>query len=376
MPEKRAFDVIIVGGGIAGAGLAYFLAARGRHDVLVLEREAQPGYHASGRSAATLVVYHRHPVIRALIARGGEFLRDPPPGFADAPLLERFGVIVPAGGPAWDELQALGATMAAEGIHVEPLDLAACRARHPALSPDHFDGGLYFPDDGGLDLHGLLHGYLRRATHAGGLVRLSTEVTAVTRAGGRVTGVATAAGEFRAPVVVDAAGAWAGEVARLAGAAPIPMQPLRRTIITFAAPAGLEVRGLPMIDCESRSFYCKPESGGFLVSPMDETPMAPCDAAPAEEDVADAIDKVAAALPPLAPGALRRKWAGLRTFAPDRVPVVGFDPGLPGFFWLAGQGGVGLETSPILGRVAADLIVDGRTDAFDAARLAPDRFRA
>jgi D-arginine dehydrogenase len=129
-----------------------------------------------------------------------------------------------------------------------------------------------------------------------------------------------------------------------------------------------------MVDCEARRLYFKPESGGFLASPMDETPVAPGDAAPTEEDVAQAVERLATMAPPLAPRALRRKWAGLRTFAPDEVPVVGEDPRVPGFFWLAGQGGVGIETSPALGRLAADLLTTGRTEVFDAAALSPARF--
>ncbi|HEY3356045.1 MAG TPA: FAD-binding oxidoreductase, partial [Polyangia bacterium] len=364
------------GGGIAGAALAYFLQRRGLSDILVLEREAQPGYHASGRSAATVVTFHRQPIVRRLIALGGAFLREPPAGFSDEPLVEGFGVIVPAGGAAWPDLQAFAAVMAAEGIRNQLIDIDEATRRHPALAGPRYDGGLLLPDDGAIDVHGLLQAYLRPVTRAGGEVRLRADVHAVLTADGRVTGVECSAGRFGARRVVNAAGAWAGVIGALAGASPIAFTPLRRTIITFDAPDGLPARGLPMIDCEQHRFYVKPESGGFLASPMDETPVAPCDAAPAEEHVAEAIDKVARHLPAIAPRALRRRWAGLRTFAPDLVPVVGEDPRLGGFFWLAGQGGVGIETSPALGRLAADLILDGQTDVMDPAPLLPGRFAA
>jgi D-arginine dehydrogenase len=376
MTERRDFEVIIIGGGIAGAALGYSLARRGVTDVLLLEREAQPGYHSSGRSAAAVVSFNRSPLHRRLIQLGAAVLRRPPADLADAPLLEEHGVIVPAGPAALPELARFAGVMAGEGIGVEVLAQDAACARHPALTPARFAGGLWFPTDGAIDLGGLLQGYLRRLARGGGLVRLATEVRAVVRAGGRATGVETGAGRFGARWIVDAAGAWAGEVAALAGALPIPITPRRRTIVTFAAPAGLSVRGLPMIDCEEHRFYVKAESGGFLASAMDETPATPGDAAPTEEDVATAVDRVATYTPLLAPAALRRRWAGLRSFAPDLAPVVGQDPRVEGFFWLAGQGGVGIETSPVLGQLAADLLLDGRSDACDAAPLAPGRFAA
>src|SRR5262249_42962711 len=169
-----------------------------------------------------------------------------------------------------------------------------------------------------------------------------------------------------------AAGAWAGALAQKAGAVPIEITPRRRCIATFAAP--VDVSGWPLVAHESRHVYFAPESGGLLVSPMDEVAMPPCDARPDEEALAIAVERRREVPPPLAPRPFRRKWAGLRTFAPDRVPVVGRDPQLGGFFWLAGQGGCGIETSPIMAEIAADLLTSGRCDRFDTRALLPERF--
>jgi D-arginine dehydrogenase len=238
------------------------------------------------------------------------------------------------------------------------------------------EGALLLPEDGHLDVHALLQGYLRRLTRAGGEVRCGTEVCEVLRERGRCVGVGTPGGPLRARWVVNAAGAWAGVLGQLAGATPITFQPRRRTIVTFAAPAAHEVGRWPMVASEAHKAYFKPESGGLLTSPMDETPSPPCDAHPADEDVARAMEKLGRLAPTLVPQALRRKWAGLRTFAPDEVPVVGEDPRVPGFFWLAGQGGSGIETSPVLGALAADLLLDGTSAHEAAAAVTPGRFVA
>jgi D-arginine dehydrogenase len=376
MSQRERFEIIVVGAGIAGASVAAFLAERGARDVLLLEREAQPAYHATGRSAAALVELNRHSLWRRLIVLGGQVLRRPPAWLADAPLVDPIGVVVPAAGPAWAELRGFEPQLRAEGIATRLIGPDEACALVPALDPAALDGALLLPEDGHLDVHALLQGYLRRLTRAGGEVRCGAEVLAVLREGGRCVGVGTAGGALRARWVVNAAGAWAGVLGQLAGATPIAFQPRRRTIVTFAAPAGRDVARWPMVDSEAQQAYFKPESGGLLTSPMDETPSPPCDAAPTDEDVARAVAKLGRLAPPLVPQALRRKWAGLRTFAPDDVPVVGADPTLPGFFWLAGQGGSGIETSPVLGALAADLLLDGQSPHEAAAALAPTRFVA
>ncbi len=374
-PRKDHYEIVIVGAGIAGASLAYFLAERGQSDLLLLEREEEPGYHATGRSAGALVEYHREPTVRRLIQLGAAFLREPPPGLVEDPLLDPVGVLVPAAGEAWRESQTFARTLASEGVALELLDREQTLARVPVLEPAEVDGSVQLLRGGHLDVHGLHSGYLRAVARAGGELSCACEVQGVLVERGRCLGVQLERRAIHAGLVVDAAGAWAGALARLAGAAPIAIQPRRRTVITFAAPAGHDVRRWPMVDSEAHRYYFKPESGGLLASPMDQAPSEPCDARPDELTVAEAVDKLERHAPGLAPRALRQRWAGLRSFAPDEVPLVGPDPLRAGFFWLAGQGGVGIETSPVLGRLAAELILDGRSELDPAGALAPARFR-
>jgi D-arginine dehydrogenase len=371
---RRTYEVVIVGGGIAGASLAYFLAARGVRDVLLLEREAQPGSHSTGRSAAVAVEWDPIPALQALKVQGAAFLRRPPAGFAEQPLLLPSGILVVCQAPLWDAARAAVPVLAAAGTAVEALSRDQVLARIPLLEPASVDGGVLLPEDGHIEVHELLWSYLRQAARGGGERRTGVTVHGVRRAGDRVVGVATSDGDLDARWVVDAAGAWSGDLAAAAGATPIALTPHRRTIITFAAPDDVDVRGWPMVSCDSHHLYFAPEAGGLFASPMDEVPMPPCDPSPDDLTIAETVDRIARLAPRLAPRHIRRSWAGLRTFAPDRVLVVGEDPRLRGFFWLAGQGGCGIETSGAVGQIAADLLVDGRTDCFDAAQLSPARF--
>jgi D-arginine dehydrogenase len=367
-------EVIVIGGGIAGASLVYFLAELGITDVLLLEREGQPGQHSTGRSAAVLAELDAQPVVMRLKMLGGEFLRHPPEDFCETPLLEPSGVMVLFRDPLWSMVQSLAAEMGIAGVRTELLAPAEAVRRVPALIAERMDGALLLPDDGRIDVHALLTSYLRHARRRGVEQRFASEALDVVSEGGRCVGVATAAGVVRARWVVDAAGAWAGKVARAAGAAPIRLVPKRRTIVILPAPDGLDIRAWPFVNSECDRVYFAPESGGLLLSPMDEEPMEPCDVRPDELVVAEALERLGVVAPALVPRTLRRTWAGLRTFAPDGAPVVGEDPRLPGFFWLAGQGGFGIETSPALGAIAADLIATGKTTRFNASLLAPTRF--
>jgi D-arginine dehydrogenase len=370
--SRRRFEVIIVGGGIAGASLAYFLTERGIADILVLEREQHPGYHSTGRSAATLAELDPIPTLHALKVLGGRFLREPPAGFADTALLVRSGVMVLLKGEMWDAIRAGAPMLEQMGTRLVLLSPAEAVARVPALRADRFTGAALLPDDGHIDVHALLWSYLGHARRRGVELRFGVEVHGVRVEGGRCTGLATAEGDLRARFVVNAAGAWAGKLAALAGASPIAIVPHRRTIVTFAAP--VDVRDWPMVHSDDDHLYFAPESGGLLLSPMDEDAMEPCDARPDDEVIARGLARLGSLAPSLVPQTLRRKWSGLRSFAPDRVPVVGEDPRVHGFFWLAGQGGCGIETSGAIGPIAADLLVDGRTNRFDAQALSPARF--
>ena len=367
-------DVIIIGAGVAGISLSYFLTERGVTDILILERESQPAYHATGRSAAVLVELDTIPALHQLKVRSAGFFRDPPSGFSEYPLLQRSGALLLFGGPMWDTLRQAAQSLEEMGTRLQLLSPAEAVARVPVLSEEHFEGAVLLPEDGQMDVHQLLQSYTHHARKKGAVQQLNTEVEAIRVENGRSVGVETRTGRFRARWIVNAAGAWAGTVGRMAGAAPIGFVPHRRTIVTFPVPEGVDVSGWPLVQSEVHKFYFRPESGGLLLlCPMDEDPTEPCDARPDDLVVAEGIERLTSFVPRLAPRTIRRAWSGLRTFSVDRVPVVGEDPRLPGFFWLAGQGGCGIETSPIMGQVAADLLVSGKTDRFDAQLLSPSR---
>jgi len=374
MPERNEFEVVIIGGGIAGASLAYFLTERGVTDVALLERESQHGYHSTGRSAATLVEKDPIPVVQQLKALGGKFLRHPPAGFSDNPLLNPCPVMLLYRRENLAQFDTAVEALRRDKIAFETLSAAEAIERVSVLTLQEPERAIVLTADGRIDVHELLTSYLRHARSRGAIVRTSSEVRELVVENGRCRGVVTDSGTFTARWVVDAAGAWAGTIAQLANAAEIALEPRRRTIVTFAPPPKLSVSGWPFIISEADLIYFAPESGGLLLSPMDQEPIAPCDAHPDDEVIAAAMERLRALAPSLVPTSLKRKWAGLRTFSPDSIPVVGEDPRIKGFFWLAGQQGFGIESSPAIGQIAADLIVRGTTDRFDASILSPTRF--
>ena len=374
MPEKSGFDAIIIGCGIAGASLAYFLAEGGMKDILILEREEQPGYHATGRSAAVLVEFDLVPSVQQLKILGAQFLRNPPEEFSENPLLQPSGILVMVKGALWELAQQMVPGLRQEGVVVDLLSQEETLSIVPVVSPANFDGALFFPKDGHLDVHELLWGYLRNARRRGTILRSGEEVKALKVGQGRCEGVITKAGEYHANWVIDAAGAWAGKIREWAGPSPVRLTPYRRTIITFAAPEGLEVKMWPLVADLSHELYFSPESGGLLASPMDEEPMEPCDARPDDLVVAETIERLKRLTPRLVPKSIVSKWAGLRTFAPDQAMVIGEDPVLKGFFWLSGQGGAGIETSAAVGQIASDLILEGQTALMDMKAISPSRF--
>lgn len=371
MAAAAEHEVVIAGAGIAGASLAYFLARAGVPDVLVLEREDRPGRHASGRSAEALVEVELDPVWQPLLSRGAAFLRQPPPGFAGGQAIVRAtGVVNLMDAGERSALEVALPALWSQGVRAEVLEPAALRRRLPFLTEVDVAGGLWLPRSGRLAVGALLTGYLDAARAAGAAVWLGAEISGVVTTGGRVTGVQTRRGEVRCRTLVNAAGAWAGELGARAGGRGIPLQPLRRTVISFDAPAGQAVAGWPLLSYDSRGIYVAPEGEGLLASPMDEDPVAPCDAAPDPARIALALERLGRLAAPLVPAEVRAARAGLRTFAPDHHPVVGDDPDRPGLFWLAGQGGWGIETSPALGQLGAALLT-GQPLEDDLAAVAP-----
>jgi len=349
------YDFIVVGGGIAGASAAYELAAHGR--VLVLERESQPGYHTTGRSAALFVQTHGPSVIRALARGAKNFFLDPPAGFAEHPLLTARGMLLI--GRA-DQSASLEQSFAQSSRHVagmRRLDVKEACELVPLLKEDYLVGAVLDPEAMDMDVHAIHWGFIRGMRARGGKLVTSAELQGLERNSGDKGSkwiARTTAGDFAAPVVVNAAGAWCDKVGAMAGAGAIGLVPKRRTAFIFDPPAGAEIAKWPSVIDVGEEFYFKPDAGKFLGSPADQTPMEPCDAQPEDFDVALAVDRIqrAARIPVTH---ISRKWAGLRSFVADGCPVVGYDPLVEGFFWLAGQGGYGIETSPSMGRLTASL---------------------
>lgn len=347
------FDVAVVGAGIAGASLAYFLAPERR--VVVLEQESETGYHTTGRSAAIFVESYGNAVIRALTAEGRDFFGGPPAGFSDAPLWRDIDLFLIGTAGQEETIAARYEEVRHQAVGVEVADGSLFETHHPLARKGVVKSVLYDRGAKELDVAALHQGFLRGVTRAGGTVAVDRQVTSLYRQGGYWS-IVTAGGTYGADIVVDAAGAWVDAVAELAGLDALGLQPLRRTVCLVDVPAGMSVDDWPMAIDVDETFYFKPESGRLLCSPADETPSPPCDAQADELDVAIAVDRMQSILD-IEVNHIASKWAGLRTFAPDRAPVVGFDPRADGFFWLAGQGGYGIQTAPALGRTAASLLL-------------------
>lgn len=369
-------DVLIAGAGIAGASAAYEIAPFAK--VIVLEREGQPGYHTTGRSAAVFAPAYGNRVIRALTAASHAFYRERAGGLADHPVLTPRGALFVARQDQLATLDALHAEIRPEVPALQRLDGSQPCARVPVLRADYVAGGLYDPTSMDLDVAAIHQGYLKGFRARGGTVITDAEVRAIS-GDGATWRVETRAGPFEAAVLVDAAGAWADELATMAGIAPVGLSPKRRTAILFE-PSVQPDPAWPLVLDADEAFYFKPESGVLLGSPADETPVPPCDVQPEELDVAIAIDRIERAAA-FSVTHVRRKWAGLRTFAPDKTPVVGMDETRPGFFWMAGQGGYGIQMAPALARAAAMLLLEGALPddllehGLNAAELLPRRLR-
>jgi D-arginine dehydrogenase len=371
---RRMIDFLVIGGGIAGASAAYFLAERG--SVVVLEREEFPGYHSTGRSAALYTENYGNAAIRGLTLASRPFFETPPASFGDHKLLTPRGVLMVAakGDRAAFEAALEEGARTAPGLREIGVDEALRRC--PVLSPEWLGHALYEPAAMDMDVHAIHQGFLRGLRERGGEIVANAAPEAIER--GTEGWLVRAAGRtLAARIVVNAAGAWSDEVATLAGARPVGLIPKRRTAFTIEAPDGASADWPMAIDVHE-TLYFKPESGRLLVSPADETPTPPCDVQPDEMDIAVAASRLEE-MTTLRVARIARKWAGLRSFVDDKTPVLGFAPEAPGFLWVAGQGGYGIMTSPAMGRAAAALAAgealprDVAELGVAAAALAPAR---
>jgi D-arginine dehydrogenase len=344
-------DVIVIGGGIAGVAAAAFLAERAT--VVLLEREPVLAHHTTGRSAAQYLEHYGGPVNERLTAASRALFTSPPDGWADTPLVTpraamNVGTVA--------HLDAIAAEAAAGGVTVTALSAEEVRLLCPALRPDWVAGGVLEAGALDIDVAAVHQGFVGHARRRDATIVVSAGVRRIERSAARWH-VFTDESRFDADVIVDAAGAWGDEIAQLAGVRPLGLQPLRRTAFTVAAPP--QAGDWPLVHAIDGTFYFKPESAGqLLCSPADETPSPPCDARPEEIDVARAIEYINEATT-LDIRHVRTQWAGLRTFAPDRAPVLGFDDAVEGFVWHVGQGGTGIQTAPAAGRAVASLVLDG-----------------
>lgn len=345
-------DFVIVGAGISGAAVAYELSAHG--SVILLEAESAPGYHSTGRSAALYTRNFGGCVVRRINQASYDFFLAPPAGFCETPLLTPRGLLTVAGSEHEADVSRILQRPGTDGPASRMTSAEAC-AMVPFLRPDRISVAAYESDVSDIEVASLHHGYLRALKISGAAVACGMRVHSLTR---KTDHWELVAGEttWRGRTVINAAGAWADEVGRLAGARSIGLTPKRRTAIIVDLPSGVESGKLPAVDFAGSEAYIKPEAGKLMASPGDQTPVEPQDVQPEELDIAVVVDWLQGETT-LQVNRIEHSWAGLRSYVKDGAPVVGFDPDVPGFFWLAGQGGYGIMMAPALGRAAASLVL-------------------
>ena len=373
--EITSADCLVIGGGIAGASVARWLAPHAR--TIVLERESQPGYHATGRSAALFMESYGNPQVRALTRASRAFFEQPPAGYSDHPLLTPRGALFVATEAQREPYEHHWEVLRAITPNAHRLSADEACAMVPVLRRELLHGAIHEPEAVDMDVHALHQGFLRELRREGGRLVCDAEVTAIerhgadwrVRAGGQV---------YQAPVLINAAGAWADVSAGQAGVRPIGLEPRRRSAFMFAAPAGMDTHAWPLVFGADEDWYIKPDAGLLLGSPANADPVAPHDVQPEELDIALAIHRIEE----MTTMTIRRPshtWAGLRSFVADGGLVGGFDEEAAGFFWLAGQGGYGIQTCAAMGEACAALAL-GRAlpqrlvdFGLSAAMLSPTR---
>lgn len=348
----RRYDVLVIGGGISGVSIAYEIAET--RSVGLLDMEAALAYHTSGRSLATFLESYGGPVIRALTT-GSRAAFENPPDIMDPPLLAPLGLL-------W--LGPEGDTPQIKSLHEAVHDLVPdahivtpeeAEEINPALRKGYTEIGMFEPGATEIDVHKLHQGYVRGLRQRKGEVHVSSRLTWARRVGDVWRLRDSAGNEYEAEVLVNAAGSWVDQVAELAGAKPIGIRPLRRTVFLVPPPEGLSARGIPLTGNIANTWYFMPQGDMFACSPAEETLLQPCDAKPDELEIARALEEINEATT-LNARHIKSPWAGLRNFVPDGVPVAGYDSEMPGFFWYAGQGGYGMQIAPAMSKVGAALL--------------------
>ena len=370
--SNRQPSIVVVGAGFAGAATAFHLTRMGMERVTILEQEDVAGMHASGRNAAMVRQVVPHEPVAALARGGAAFLRHLPPDWPLETRFEQNGSFLLASAGDSERVKRDGARSSERGAPAEWWPIERIVEAVPILEGSPAAGGLWCPTDGVVDIHSLLHGYLKAAASAGARLRTSSALRRVVVRQGRVCAVQTGSEEIAADVVVNAAGAWARQIGQLAGASPIPLVPYRRHLFV-TEPLDWVEPGWPIVWDLSQNLYFRPESGGLLLCPCDEAAQEPGPAADDPAALQMLADKVTRCYPRLSDLPIRRSWAGLRTLAPDGRLVVGWDASVEGFFWLAGLAGHGVAASYSVGLLAASLVVQESPGAAPAA-FSPGRF--
>jgi D-arginine dehydrogenase len=370
-PDLHGFDAVVIGAGIAGATAAAHLAADRR--VALIEAEETAGYHSTGRSAAIWILNYGPPDVQAMTGASRPFFENPPEGFSDVPLMARRGAMFLA--PA-DQVAALHALMTT-GSQLQEISPAQARARVPAIRENYAVAAAIEEDAFDMDVAALHQGFLRQLRARGGVLALRSKAGRIAREGGVWRVEVSGGAAFSAPVLVNAAGAWGDDVGKIAGVAPLGLQPKRRTGVIID-PAPWQVADWPMVNDVAHTWYSRPEARTkLMVSPADETPVDAQDIQPDEMDIAIAIDSMQQALD-IEVKRVEHSWAGLRSFVPDRSFALGWDAVEKGFFWAIGQGGYGIQTSPAAGRLVADLVAgrDPGEIGWILPKIDPRRFAA
>ncbi len=348
---------VIIGAGFAGAATAYHLARRGVKDILILEQERVAGVHSSGRNASMIRQVVPEPAIMRLAKDGAAFLRSLPADWPVAVSYQQNGSLLLGSGEGWGKLSRDAEIARQAGIDVELWSAEKSKEYVPVLREADFDGAVWCPTDGVVDIHALLSGYLKAALSQGTQIRYGCLVKGLDVRDGSVNGVLTEEGVIKAEAVINAAGPWAGAIGRLAGAADVPLRPCRRHLFV-TAPVSWVDPGWPFVWDDGHGIYFRPDSGGLLLCPCDQEEMAP-GIPPTDSSVVELLaEKIRRRFPGISDVAIMKSWAGFRTLSADGRFVIGWDPRVRGFFWVAGLGGHGVTTSSAVGALAASLILD------------------
>lgn len=352
--SHQIHDFVVIGAGIAGASVAWELSAKA--SVLLLERESQPGYHTTGRSAALYMATYGTEAIRALTRASRAFYDAPPPEFGDDPILTPRGVLHVAGPDQLELLEAAWAELSGRSTDIRRVGQDELLATVPCLRPEAAAAGIAEDDAADIDVHALHQGYLRGFRRRGGTLRTDADVVALTRADGCWTVTLADGATVKARNIVNAAGAWADELAALAGARPIGLEPRRRSAFIFSPPEGTDAARWPAVVGIDESYYFKPDAGQLLGSPANADPAPPHDVVAEELDVAMGIHAIEQATT-MTIRRPHRTWAGLRSFVADGDFAIGWDGEVEGFFWLAAQGGYGIQSAAGTALLARSLLL-------------------